>query len=122
VTTVLVWLGVFLTGGAGSVLRFTVDRWASARATGTFPWGTFAVNISGCLLLGLVAGLALGRDPTLLAGTAAVGSYTTFSTWVFETQRLSEERQLTTAASNLFLSSALGALAAVVGQAIGGAL
>ena len=58
-----------------------------------------AVNISGAVILGLLTGLALGHDEALLAGTAAVGSYTTFSTWMLETQRLTEERQYRTAVS-----------------------
>ena len=49
--------------------------------------------MSGAVILGLLTGLALGHDEALLAGTAAVGSYTTFSTWMLETQRLTEERQ-----------------------------
>ena len=51
------------------------------------------------MILGLITGLALGHDQALLAGTAAVGSYTTFSTWMLETQRLTEERQHRTAAA-----------------------
>ena len=52
------------------------------------------VNLSGALLLGFLAGLALSPHVALLAGTAFVGSYTTFSTWMLETQRLGEERQV----------------------------
>ncbi|MGH3677965.1 MAG: fluoride efflux transporter CrcB, partial [Mycobacterium sp.] len=91
--TVAVWAGVVVLGGVGSVLRFVVDRTVAARVARSFPFGTFAVNLSGATVLGLLSGLALSPHAALLAGTALVGSYTTFSTWMLETQRLSEERQ-----------------------------
>jgi CrcB protein len=78
-----------------------------------------AVNVSGAVVLGLLAGLALGHDEALLAGTAAVGSYTTFSTWMLETQRLTEERQHGKAAVNVVLSLAAGVTAAAAGRLIG---
>jgi CrcB protein len=117
--TALVWLLVLVIGGAGSVLRFLVDGVVAARAGKAFPFGTLAVNISGALILGFVTGLALNRDAALLAGTAAVGSYTTFSTWMLETQRVSEERQLLLAAGNVVISLVLGVAAAALGRWIG---
>lgn len=120
--TALVWVGVVLIGGAGSVLRFLVDRAVGGYLARSFPFGTFTVNITGAMILGLVTGLSLGHDAALLAGTAAVGSYTTFSTWMFETHRLSEERQLWTALANVVVSVVLGVAAAWVGQKIGSQL
>jgi fluoride exporter len=117
--SILLWTGVVLIGGGGAVLRFVVDAAVGQRLGREFPFGTLAVNLTGALILGLLAGLALGNDEALLAGTAAVGSYTTFSTWVFETQRLDEERQHRAAAANIFLSLALGVAAAALGRAIG---
>ena len=61
----LVWAGVVLIGGAGSVARFLADGVVSS-AGRDFPLGTLAVNVSGAVLLGLIAGLALGRDQALL--------------------------------------------------------
>jgi CrcB protein len=120
--SVLLWTGVVLIGGTGSVLRFLVDGLAGSAAGRDFPLGTLAVNISGAIALGLITGLALGHDQALLAGTAAVGSYTTFSTWLLETQRLAEERQGTKAAVNIVASLALGIAAAALGRLIGGHL
>jgi CrcB protein len=119
---VLLWVAVVLIGGAGSVLRFVVDGAVAARRGRDFPYGTLAVNLSGSLILGFLTGLALGSDEALLAGTAAVGSYTTFSTWMFETQRVTEERQITTALINVVLSLVLGVAAAAAGRAIGASL
>ena len=119
---VLVWAGVVLIGGAGSVLRFLVDGMVSRRTGRAFPYGTLVVNISGAILLGLLTGLALTGDAALLAGTAAVGSYTTFSTWMLESQRLTEERQTRKAGLNILVSLVLGVAAAALGQAVGTAL
>jgi len=115
----LVWTGVVLIGGCGSVLRFVVDGAVGSRLRRGFPFGTLVVNVSGAVILGFIAGLALGADQALLAGTAAVGSYTTFSTWMLETQRLTEERQNRSAALNVIVSLVLGVAAAALGRWIG---
>ena len=118
----MVWLGVLLAGGLGSVLRFVVDGAVARRVARSFPFGTLTVNITGAVLLGLISGLVLCRHAALLADTAFVGSYTTFSTWMLETQRLSEERQVVYALANIVVSMALGVAAALLGQWIGGRL
>jgi fluoride exporter len=120
--TVAVWAGVAVIGGIGAVLRFLVDRTVSNRIGGAFPYGTFVVNISGALLLGLLSGLALSPHLALLVGTAFVGAYTTFSTWMLETQRLAEERQLRPAVANIVVSVVVGLAAAWLGIWIGGLL
>ncbi len=120
--TLLVWVGVMAIGGVGAVARFVVDRAVSTRLSRPFPFGTLVVNLSGALLLGFLAGLALSPDVARLAGTAFVGSYTTFSTWMLETQRLGEERQVVAAFANIAVSVVLGVAAAWLGQSIGAAL
>jgi CrcB protein len=117
--SVLVWTAVVLIGGAGSVLRFLADGLVSSASGRDFPFGTLVVNLSGSVILGLLAGLALSDTEALLAGTAAVGSYTTFSTWMLETQRLAEERQLRKAVLNVVVSLVLGVAAAALGRLIG---
>ena len=116
---VLLWTAVVLIGGTGSVVRFLVDGAVSAASGRDFPYGTMVVNISGAVLLGVLTGLALGHTQALLAGTAAVGSYTTFSTWMLETQRLAEERQYRKVVVNVGLSLVLGVSAAALGALIG---
>jgi CrcB protein len=115
----LVWVGVVLIGGAGSVARFLVDGLVAATAGRDFPVGTLVVNLSGAVILGLLTGLALNSEQALLAGTAAVGSYTTFSTWMLETQRMAEERQHCKVIANIVVSLVLGVAAAWVGRLIG---
>ena len=120
--TFAVWAGVVLLGGAGAVLRFLVDRVVAGRVARPFPYGTLTVSLTGAVLLGLLSGLTLGHHVALLAGTAFVGSYTTFSTWMFETQRLAEERQVWPAVANIVVSMVLGVTAAIAGQWIAGRL
>lgn len=120
--TIAVWAGVILFGGVGAILRFVVDRAVSTRVNAVFPYGTLVVNLSGAFLLGLLSGLALSAHLALLFGTALIGSYTTFSTWMLETQRIGEERQVWPAAGNIVISVALGVIAAAFGIWCGGNL
>lgn len=120
--SVWVWAGVMVLGGLGSVARFMLDRAVSRRVGRAFPYGTLAVNISGALVLGFLGGLVLSHEAALLAGTAFVGAYTTFSTWMLETHRLAEERQIWPAVSNVVVSIALGIPAALLGQWLAGFL
>jgi CrcB protein len=116
------WTGVAALGGVGAVLRLLVDRAVATRVARSFPFGTLTVNLTGAVLLGLISGLTLRPAAALLAGTAFVGSYTTFSTWMLETQRLGEERQLWPAVANIVISVVLGVAAATLGQWIAGRL
>jgi CrcB protein len=114
-----VWLGVGVLGGAGALARFLLDGAIGSRLRGAFPAGTFAVNISGSLLLGLLTGLAVTGDLLVLAGSATLGAYTTFSTWMFESQRLTEDAYLRAALLNVLVSLAAGIGAAALGRLIG---
>jgi fluoride exporter len=114
-----VWIAVAVVGGAGAISRFLLDSLVAARAGRDFPFGTFTINVTGALLLGLLTGLALKGDALVIAGTATLGSYTTFSTWMLETHRLAEGGQLQRAAANAFLSLLVGFGAVLLGHAIG---
>ena len=118
----LVWLGVGVLGGVGALARFLLDGFVAERARGGFPWGTFAVNVSGALVLGLLVGLALRGSALVLAGAATLGSFTTFSTWMFETDRSVEDGQVPVAVLNVVLTLLVGAGAAALGRQLGGTL
>jgi CrcB protein len=118
--SVAVWIGVAILGGAGALGRFLLDGWISARGSDQLPTGTLAVNVSGALLLGLCTGIALTGNALLLVGSATIGSYTTFSTWMLETHRLSEDGRGRDAAANVIVSVALGLGAVALGRTIGG--
>ena len=120
--SVLAWVGVAVLGGAGALLRFLLDGTVSARAGRDLPFGTFAVNIAGALALGFLAGISLTGDALALAGTATLGSFTTFSTWMFETQRLVEDGESRSALANALISLGAGLGAVALGRYVGGQL
>jgi fluoride exporter len=115
----LVWVGVAGLGAGGALLRFFVDGLVAGRTGRDFPLGTLIVNVTGAMVLGFVVGLGVGGDQYMLEGTATIGSYTTFSTWMFETQRLVEEGQFGGAVGNVLISLAVGVGAAALGRLIG---
>jgi fluoride exporter len=117
--TVWVWAAVAGLGGVGAIARFLLDALISQRAGRDFPFGTLAINLSGAFALGLLTGLALEGDALLLAGTATLGSYTTFSTWMLETHRLAEDGEVRPALVNAVLSLVAGVSAATLGRTIG---
>jgi CrcB protein len=117
--TVWVWIAVAAVGGLGAVARFLLDGWVGTRFGRELPIGTFAINVSGSLLLGLLDGLALSGDAMVIAGSAALGAYTTFSTWMFETHRLAEDGEFAAAALNIGASIVVGVAAVVLGHLLG---
>jgi CrcB protein len=108
-------VAVAIGGAAGTIVRAWVSVEAAAR-TDSFPWGTFAVNLAGSLVLGFVIAAALARSiPTRyvrpLLGTGFCGGLTTFSTFVVETDLLIRAGRIATAAGYVS-ASVIGGLAA----------
>jgi CrcB protein len=120
--TVGVAIGVALVGGLGAVLRVVVTTAVSAREGHRLPWGTLVVNLSGAFVLGLLAGAGVSGTAFDLAGTGLLGGYTTFSTWMAETDRLAVEGHRDRAATYVALSLAAGLAAAALGHALGAAV
>jgi CrcB protein len=93
---VAAWLTTFLThpttlvgagGAAGSIARYWVGRWFRMQPWAeNYFWGTFSINVTGSIILGIVAALFKDRAGTgyLLFGTGFCGGYTTFSTFSLE--------------------------------------
>lgn len=114
-----VWVGVAVLGGCGALARFGLTLLVADRLHPHLPVGTLAVNLSGAFLLGLLAGAAVEGDARLLLGAGLLGAYTTFSTWMIETQRIEEAGKRRIAATNLVLSIILGIAAVALGHALG---
>jgi CrcB protein len=112
-----VWVGVALLGGIGANARFLVNGLVAAH-TRSLPLPVLAINISGSLLLGVLAGIPLEGNALVLAGTATLGSYTTFSTWMLETRQLSADGNRVAAVLNVLVSLALGIGAVALGRLI----
>ncbi|MFP5252544.1 MAG: fluoride efflux transporter CrcB [Actinomycetes bacterium] len=112
---------VLLGGAVGAPLRYLVDLLVRSRNRSGFPWGTFLVNVTGSLALGVLMGVVGSGDaPTWLVplvGTGVCGAFTTFSTFGFETVRLLEEGEARTAAANSLGSLAVGLGAFAAGHA-----
>jgi len=118
----LEWVAVGAIGGASALARFFVDGLVATQVRFDLPVGTLAVNASGAFLLGLLTGLALSGESLLLSGTASIGSYTTFSTWMLESQRLTEAGDSVNGGANLLVSVGAGLGAAALGRLIGSRL
>jgi len=117
-----VYLALGAGGGVGAMLRFLLDGIVSERSDGAFPSGTFVVNISGALALGLLFGAGAAGTTYAILGTGLLGGYTTFSTWMYETHRLAEDGERASAAANVIVSLIAGVLAVALGRLIGMAL
>jgi CrcB protein len=113
-------------GGAGAVLRYLLARLVHRLHGSTFPWGTLVVNVTGCLLLGVVAGLAqrgtLGAPWADVLGAGLLGGYTTYSTFNHETLQLFEDRALFLAGLNVLGTLTLCGVAGSVGLWAGRAI
>ncbi len=116
------WVALIAAGAVGAPVRYLVDGFVRDRTGADFPWGTFVVNATGSLLLGLLTGLGLyhafPETPRLALGTGFCGAYTTFSTFTFETVRLLEEGALNEAFRYAFATMVVCAGAAGAGVAL----
>ncbi|MFI9104105.1 fluoride efflux transporter CrcB [Streptomyces fildesensis] len=116
------WLLVIAGAAVGAPLRYLTDRLVQARHETAFPWGTFTVNVAGCLVLGIVAGAvtagAASSSVQLLLGTGLCGALTTYSTFSFETLRLAESGARFFAAANVVVSITAGLGAVYTGVAL----
>lgn len=119
----LVWVGV---GGClGAIARYLLGGIVSQRMSeSSFPWGTFVINVSGCLLVGFLGALAwerLGWPLDLRLGllTGFLGAFTTFSTWNLETLQLLQTGSLLLAGLNILGSAAAGLTATWLGFVFG---
>jgi CrcB protein len=120
-------VAIAVAGAAGALARYGIEGFISRRQSGAFPWGTFAVNVSGAFILGLVFTLATERwglsawlRSALTIGF--LGAYTTFSTLSFETYRLAADRALGLAFANVVGSCAAGLTAVYLGVVLARAL
>jgi CrcB protein len=119
----MTYLGVAVAGAVGAVVRYLVDRAVQRRRYTVFPFGTLLVNVSGSFLAGVVLGLVLyhglASRPAVVIGIGFLGSYTTLSTFSFESLRLLESGAVLLGLANMMGSLVAGLLAAGAGFALG---
>jgi fluoride exporter len=122
VTVLLVAFGA----AVGAPLRYLVDRTVQTRHDSVFPWGTFAVNVTGSFVLGvLLRGAGAQAVPgslVALLGTGLCGALTTYSTFGYETVRLLQDHSRPFAILNAVASVVAGLGAAFVGIAVAQAI
>ncbi|MFT4259389.1 MAG: CrcB family protein [Microbacterium sp.] len=116
----LLFVGAALAGGVGAALRYLVDLWVASVVGRRFPWGIFAVNLSGSFALGIVT-TAL-PDQALLLGAGLLGGYTTFSTAMLDTVALWRDGERPASVFNAIGTLVLGLLAAAAGLLLGASL
>lgn len=114
------YLLIALGGGLGALARYGASFWVQERVAGAFPYGTFLVNISGCLIMGLVMtrlneGGPVSVNWRFLVPVGFIGGYTTFSSFAFETFRLIEQGLPLTGLGYVASSVILGYLALWIG-------
>lgn len=110
---------VFVGGGFGSVLRYVIGKYLNSPEDG-FPYGTFAANILGSLLIGIILGLAaknntLSNNQTLLLATGFCGGFTTFSAFAYENHMFLKAGDFTSFALYTIASFVIGFLAVFFG-------
>jgi CrcB protein len=111
---------IALGGSLGAVARYGASFWVQERVTSVFPYGTFIVNLTGCLLMGLTM-TRLNEGPEVsvnwrfLVPVGFIGGYTTFSSFVFEMFRLAEQGTPLIGLAYLASSVILGYLALWLG-------
>lgn len=115
---------VVLGAGIGGGLRYVLGGWIAERWGTSFPWHTFAVNISGAFLLGILMALSVERGMVapgwrLFLGVGILGGYTTFSTLAYESMALMERGLMLSGALNMLGSGLAGLVAVLVGLVIG---
>lgn len=117
-------LALIALGGAfGAVARFALSSAVQARTPSAFPAGTLAVNVVGCLALGLLLAWIEGRNELsaelrALLAVGVLGSFTTFSTFGAETLDLARDGRADLAALNVGLNVAVGVAAVVAGRMV----
>jgi len=114
------WLLMALAGAIGTVCRYSLGRWVMNATGGTFPWGTFAVNALGCLVIGIVAGEiekeALVSPVIRLALVVGfLGGFTTFSSFALEAYSLVLTRDWLAAGGYVALTNVTGLAAVWIG-------
>jgi|SRR6516225_4004951 CrcB protein len=111
-------------GAIGTLTRYWLGELVQRLCGSGFPWGTLVINVTGCLLFGLIWTMAEDRlvispQARVVALTGFMGAFTTFSTFAFETAQMLADAEWLRALGNLALQNVVGIAAVVLGFALG---
>lgn len=107
-------------GGAfGSITRYALGKYISGHTKSEFPRGTFIINITGALLLGILTEAQINKNLYVLLGDGFLGAYTTFSTFMYEGFNLFQDREKLNAFIYIIGSLFIGVVGFAIGMRIG---
>lgn len=106
-------------GMFGGICRFQLGNVVSQRSNTAFPIGTFIINITGAILLGILTSIEVENRSYLLLGDGFLGAYTTFSTFMYEGVNLFREREKLNAFVYILGTLFLGVIGYAAGYALG---
>ncbi|MBL4933606.1 fluoride efflux transporter CrcB [Clostridium paridis] len=109
---------VALGGGAGSIVRYVLGKYISEKSNKPFPLGTFIINVTGAILLGIVSSIGVNTNMLLLLADGFLGAYTTFSTFMYEGFNLFKDKEKLNAFIYISGSLILGVLGFYLGSII----
>ena len=103
----------------GGVSRYLLSQWIQPKSLNAFPWGTLSVNLIGCLLIGIIFGLAekgnISNEVRLFMATGVLGGFTTFSAFSNESVVMLHNGQSTNAFIYILISVIVGIMATILG-------
>lgn len=109
-------------GLLGSLARYQLGKAVTEKSKTSFPIGTFIINITGAILLGLISNLDVSKNMYLLMGDGFLGAYTTFSTFMYEGFNLFQENEKLNAFTYILGSLFLGVIGYILGFELGKAI
>lgn len=115
-------IAIAVGGAIGAVLRFLISGWAYGYLGSGFPWGTLAVNLIGCFVIGFLSKLfesmTVSPNVRMMILVGGLGAFTTFSTYALENVNLLRDGQMDIALINVLVSTAVGILCVFLGIAL----
>lgn len=103
----------------GSITRFSLGKFISKKLKSSFPFGTFIINITGAILLGIVTSIGSSKNLYITLGDGFLGAYTTFSTFMYEGFNLFQGKSKLNAFAYILCSVVLGIIGYAIGEKLG---
>lgn len=106
-------------GALGSITRYQLGKIITEKSSTSYPIGTFIINITGAVLLGILSSVNVNKNVYILLGDGFLGAYTTFSTFMYEGFNLFQENEKMNAFIYILSTLILGIIGYTIGLRIG---